>query len=68
MKKNFKCEFKYVNLNTNVWVSTFFYLEGTDRFQVEKVAIIKSMSELKDNLNNYELTFYKVEEFEKNAK
>jgi hypothetical protein len=55
-------------LNTNVWLSTFFYLEGTDRFQVEKVAIIKSMSELKDNLNNYELTFYKVEEFEKNAK
>jgi len=64
MKKIFKCEFKYTNLNSRVWLSTFFYMEGEDRFSVEKAAIIKSCNELKDKLTNYELTFYKVEETE----
>ena len=62
MKKIFKCEFKYTNLNTRVWVSTFFYIEGIDKFTVERVAIIKSVNELKGKLTDYELTYYRIEE------
>ena len=62
MKKIFKCEFKYTNLNSRVWVSTFFYLEGDDKFQVERVAIVKSVNELKGKLTDYELTYYRIEE------
>jgi hypothetical protein len=62
MKKIFKCEFKYTNLNTRVWVSTFFYLEGDDKFSIERIAIIKSTNELKGKITDYELTYYRVEE------
>jgi hypothetical protein len=45
-------------------VSTFFYLEGEDKFAIERMAIIKSTNELKGKLTDYELTYYRVEETE----
>jgi hypothetical protein len=70
MKKIFKCEFKFTNLTSRVWVSVFFYMEGTDKYNVERQAIIKACEELKSGeVKNYELTYYRVEETEasKNA-
>ena len=73
-KKIYKCEFKFTNLNTRVWLSVFFYLEGDgaqyEKYNIERVAIIKACQELKPGeVKNYELTYYKIEETEasKNA-
>ena len=68
MKKIYKCEFKFTNLNSRVWVSTFFYLETLDKFAAEKVAIIKACNELKGKITDYELTYYRVEETEESKK
>ena len=62
MKKIYKCEFKFTNLNTRVWLSTYFYLECEDKFSAEKVAIIKACNELKGKVTDYELSFYRIEE------
>ena len=62
MKTIYKCEFKFTNLNTRVWLSTFFYLEGDDKFAIERIAIVKAMNELKAPLTDYQLSYYKIEE------
>ena len=70
MKKIYKCEFKFTNLISRVWVSVFFYMEGADKYNVERQAIIKACEELKaGEVKNYELTYYRIEETEasKNA-
>jgi hypothetical protein len=62
MKKIFKCEFKFQNLTTRNWVSVFFYLEGDDKFAIERIAIVNACDELKGQIRNYQLLYYRVEE------
>ena len=59
--KKYKCEFKFQNVNSGVYVSIFFYLEGDEKYNIEKAAIITACNELNGQITDYQLNYYRCE-------
>lgn len=60
--KKYKCEFKFQNVSTGTYVSIFFYLEGGEKYSVERAAIIAACQELQGSLMSYTLNYYRIDE------
>lgn len=60
--KKYKCEFKFQNINTGSYVSIFFYMEGGDKYAVERSAIVAACQELSAALHTYTLNYYRIDE------